>query len=134
MIYLLDTNIIAYLIKSKDIVLLEKFEYASKENELGISSITYAEICYGLDKKKSEELKIKVLTFLEVFKIFPFDEKAAIEYGKIRVKLEEKGDLIGILDMLIAAHAKSLNAVLITNNEREFQRVEGLIIENWCKR
>ena len=133
MLYLLDTNIIAYLIKNKDLALLGKFEQVSKENEVGISSITYAEICYGLDKKKSEELKIKVLTFLEVFKIFSFDEKAALEYGKIRAQLEREGNLIGILDMLIAAHAKSLNAILITNNEREFRRVEGLIVENWCQ-
>ena len=75
-----------------------------------------------------------MLTFLEVFKIFPFDEKAALEYGKIRAQLERECNLIGILDMLIAAHAKSLNAILITNNEREFRRVEGLIVENWCKK
>ena len=134
MIYLLDTNIIAYLIKNKDLALLEKFEAASKQNEIGISSITYAEICFGLEKRQSEKLKIKVLTFIDVFKIFPFDEKAAVEYGKIRVQLEKESKLIGILDMLIAAHAKSLNAILITNNEQEFRRVEGLLVENWCEK
>jgi tRNA(fMet)-specific endonuclease VapC len=75
-----------------------------------------------------------VLTFLEVFKIFLLNEEAALEYGKIRAQLEREGNLIGILDMLIAAHAKSLNAILITNNEQEFRRVEELIIENWCRK
>jgi tRNA(fMet)-specific endonuclease VapC len=134
MVYLLDTNIIAYLIKNKDLTLFEKFKRVSKKSEIGISSITYAEICYGLDKKGNEKLRIKVLSFLEVFKTFPFDEKAAFEYGTIRTHLEKEGNLIGILDMLIAAHAKSLNAILVTNNEREFKRVEGLVVENWCKR
>ena len=66
-------------------------------------------------------------------KFIRFDEKAAFEYGKIRAQLEKEGNLIGILDMLIAAHAKSLNAILITNNEKEFKRVKGLAVENWCK-
>ncbi|MDF2953386.1 MAG: Ribonuclease/mRNA interferase VapC [Thermodesulfobacterium sp.] len=133
MIYLLDTNIIAYLIKHKDLKLFNKFEEIAKKHQIGISSITYAEICHGLEKKNSEKLKIKVLPFLEVFKIYPFDEKAAFEYGKIRAQLEREGNLIGVLDMLIAAHAKSLNAILITNNEKEFKKVKGLAVENWCK-
>jgi len=132
MIYLLDTNIIAYLIKNKDLSLFEKFEEVSKKDRIGISSITYTEIYFGLEKKNSETLKIKVLTFLDIFEIFPFDERSAIEYGKIRAVLEKTGNLIGALDMLIAAHAKSLGAVLITNNEREFRKVHGLIVENWC--
>jgi len=131
MVYILDTNIIAYLIRNKDLTLLEKFEIASRDNEIGISSITYAEICFGLEKKGNEKLKIKVLAFLDVFKIFPFDENASIEYGKIRAALEKKGKLIGAMDMLIAAHVKSLGGILVTNNEREFRRVDGLMVENW---
>lgn len=133
MIYILDTNIIAYLIRNKDLALFKKFEAASKKSKIGFSSITYAEICFGLEKKGSEKLKIKVLAFLDVFKIFPFDENASVEYGKIRAALEKKGKPIGALDMLIAAHAKSLDAVLVTNNEREFRRVGSLVVENWVR-
>ena len=72
MIYLLDTNVIAYLIKHKDLKLFNKFEEIAKKHQIGISSITYAEICHELEKKNSEKLKIKVLTFLEIFEIYPF--------------------------------------------------------------
>ena len=111
--------------------LFEKLEKASKNNLIGISSITYAEICFGLEKKGNEKLKIKALTFLNVFKTFPFDKDASVEYGKIRAALEKKGKVIGALDMLIAANAKALDAILVTNNEREFRRVDGLVVENW---
>ncbi len=131
MIYLLDTNIITYLIKNKDMKLFEKFEKASKNSLIGISSITYAEICFGLEKKGNERLKIKALTFLNVFKIFPFDKDASVEYGKIRAALEKKGKVIGALDMLIAANAKALDVILVTNNEREFRRIDDLVVENW---
>ncbi len=131
MIYILDTNIIAYLIKNKSIKLLEKFEKASKNNLIGISSITYAEICFGLEKKADEKLKIKALAFLDVFEIFPFNKDASVEYGKIRAALEKRGKVIGALDMLIAAHAKALGAILVTNNEREFRRIDDLVVENW---
>jgi tRNA(fMet)-specific endonuclease VapC len=70
---------------------------------------------------------------LEPLNILSFDALASFEYGKIRASLEEKGTPIGSLDMLIAAHAKSLNLILVTNNERKFIRVENLAIENWSK-
>jgi len=71
--------------------------------------------------------------FLTPLEIIDFDFKATISYGKIRTELEKKGTPIGPLDMLIAAHAKSLDLTLITNNEKEFERIPGLKIENWTR-
>ncbi len=131
--YLLDTNICIYIIKNKPTQVFEKF-LSLEFGSVGISSITLAELNYGVAKSsnidKNQEALIKFLTPIEIMD-FNFD--AAEEYGKIRSDLEKKVTPIGPLDLLIAAHAKSLNVVLITNNENEFNRVVGLKIENWAK-
>jgi len=101
---------------------------------IGISTITLAELQFGIMKssnpQKNQEALDKFLTPLE---IIDFDSKATVEYGIIRANLEKKGAPIGPLDTLIAAHAKSLDLTLITNNEKEFERIPGLKIENWTK-
>ena len=101
---------------------------------LPFSSITLAELYYGIMKssnpKKNQEALDKFLIPLE---ILYFDYPATIEYGKIRADLEKKGTPIGALDTLIASHAKSLNLTLVTNNEKEFERIPDLKIENWTK-
>ena len=131
MIYILDTNIISYLIKNRDYSLINKFESVSKENTIGVSSITIAELYYGVRKKGSQKLEALVNEFLLPLQRYSFDEKAAFEYGNIRTQLESKGEVIGSNDLLIASHTKSLDAILITNNTKEFERIENLNIENW---
>lgn len=131
--YLLDTNICIYIIKKRPEKVLGKFHTLSM-GDVAISSITLAELHYGIMKssnpKKNQEALDKFITPLE---ILDFDYSATVEYGKIRANLEKKGTPVGPLDTLIAAHAKSKDLILVTNNEKEFQRVHGLNIENWVK-
>jgi tRNA(fMet)-specific endonuclease VapC len=101
---------------------------------IGVSSITVSELYYGAAKSHHRDRNEKRLEeFLLPFDILPYDENAAMIYGNIRSRLEEKGNVIGPLDMLIAAHALSLERVLITNNEKEFRRVPSLVVENWIE-
>jgi tRNA(fMet)-specific endonuclease VapC len=131
MSYMLDTNICIYIIKQKPEKVLQKFNSISID-ELNLSVITIAELEYGARKSSNPEKNLAALhQFLLPFNLLDFDYNAVIEYGIIRADLEKKGTPIGSLDTLIAAHAKSLNYILVTNNEREFARVNGLQIENW---
>ncbi|SFR52105.1 type II toxin-antitoxin system VapC family toxin [Thiomicrospira sp. ALE5] len=133
MIYLLDTNIVSYIIKAQDVKLVDKFELAAKTATLGVSSITTAELYYGVKKKNSQKLKQAVDTFLSPLQVFEFDQSASAIYGDIRSDLESRGLVIGGYDLLIAAHAINLQATLITNNAKEFERVVGLPVENWVQ-
>lgn len=128
---LLDTNICIYLIKKKPLKVLKKLsEYAV--SDIGISSITVAELLYGVDKSSLPERNRDALDgFLAPFEIMPFDDRAAEVYGRIRAELERKGTPIGSMDMLIAAHALSLGVTLVTNNSKEFKRVPHLQVANW---
>ena len=131
--YLLDTNICIYIIKKRPINVFEKFRSLSV-GSIGISSITLAELQYGIMKSSNPEKNQEALDkFLTPLEILDFDYKATTEYGKVRADLEKKGTPIGPLDTLIASHAKSLDLTLVTNNEREFDRISGLKIENWTK-
>ncbi len=128
---MLDTNICIYLIKNKPIEVKEKFN-VYEVGEICISSITVSELYYGVHKSQMVERNLQALAlFLAPLNIVDYDEKAAIEYGKIRSDLESIGKTIGSLDMLIAAHAKSMGVTLVTNNTKEFERVHGLKLENW---
>ena len=129
--YILDTNTCIYIIKKKPASVLERFNDIPL-GQIGISVITLAELEYGARKSAVPEKNLAALhQFLIPFEIFNFNYEATIEYGIIRSDLEKKGIPIGPLDMLIAAHAKSLNCILVTNNEKEFRRVGGLQVENW---
>jgi tRNA(fMet)-specific endonuclease VapC len=131
--YLLDTNICIYLIKQKSSIILEKLKNAQPLG-VGISSITLSELEYGVQKSTLiDRNALNLLQFLTLFNVVPFDESAARIYGKIRATLERKGQLIGGMDMLIGAHSLSMNAILVTNNMREFKRIDGLQLENWTK-
>jgi len=91
-------------------------------------------LIYGAYKSQFVEKNLKAIEhFLVPFDVAEYDYKASLEYGKIRASLEKKGQPIGSLDTLIAAHAKSLEVVLVTNNVKEFERVEGLDVENWVR-
>lgn len=129
--YMLDTNICIYVIKNKPAVVRENFTSHDIEG-VCISSITLAELMHGAEKSQyKEKTKKAIMSFLAPIKILDFDGEAAFEYGKIRASLEMNGKIIGPMDMLIAAHARSRSLVLVTNNTREFERVEDLILENW---
>lgn len=133
MSYLLDTNICIYLIKRKPQAVIERLNQIPL-NQLYISGITIAELEYGVRKSSSPDRNQLALSeFLAPFTLLAFDRNATIEYGVIRNELEKVGTPIGSLDMLIAAHAKSMNLTLVTNNEREFSRVNGLRVENRVK-
>ena len=129
--YLIDTNICIYIMNNHPPEVLEKFKLIGV-GEVGISSISVSELHYGACKSNKTKQNIKRLEeFLYPFEILAYDESASREYGKIRSQLEKKGQIIGPLDMLIAAHAISKRLTIITNNTKEFKRVKLLKIENW---
>ncbi len=128
--YMLDTDICVTLIRQKSQRLLDKID-SFKLGDLGLSVIVVAELQYGLYKGQHQEEALQALTkFLSSFQIVDFNDEAAITYGHIRADLEKIGQRIGPYDLLIAAHAKTLGAILVTGNVREFNRVDGLIVEN----
>ena len=128
--FMLDTDICIYIINSRDDALRESFEI----NAAGIciSSITYAELCFGAAHSKRVERNTRELeAFCLDLDIMPFNSAAGTHYGEIRHSLAQRGRLIGANDLLIAAHARSVQATLVTNNEEEFRRVPALNVENW---
>lgn len=129
--YLLDTDICVYVINERPRHALERF-VKQEVGEIGVSSVTAAELAFGVAKSGSQRNRQALDAFLLPLKIADFDLAAAFSYGEIRTFLESKGRVIGPLDMLIAAHAKSLGATLVTNNLREFKRIPGLAVENWA--
>jgi len=131
--YLLDTNICIYIIRKREPKIFERLR-TEQIDSIALSSITIAEMEYGICKSNNQiRNRIGYMEFIMPFSILSFDDKAAAVYGQIRADLERKGTIIGGVDLLIGAHAKSLGLTLVTNNEREFQRIDGLKIENWTK-
>lgn len=129
--YMLDTNICIHVIKNRPETVIRNF-LKHEPSELCISSITYAELMHGVEKSQdAERNRVAITLFLSPLSVLEFDNYAAEEYGKVRTELERKGTPIGPMDTLIAAHARSEGLVLVTNNTREFVRVEGLSVENW---
>ena len=132
--YLLDTNICIYIINEKPDKVLRKFEQYPVF-EFGISSITHAELQYGVEKSKNKKTNQDALDeFLLPLTILSFHGKQLVTcYGEIRASLESKGKTIGPLDMLLAAHALSLDLTIISNNIKEFSRIPKLKSENWIR-
>lgn len=128
--YMLDTNIVIYVIKRRPIEVLDIFN--THAGRMCISSITLAELFHGVEKSAmvSQNLRI-VEDFASRLEILPYDNNAAAHYGNIRADLEKKGTPIGVNDLHIAGHARSESLILVTNNVREFVRVEGLRLQNW---
>jgi len=127
---LLDTNICIYIITQKPAQVLARFR-RHKAGDIGVSSIVAAELAYGVAKSGSERNQQALQMFLAPLEVLPFDEAALWTYGQLRAQLEKQGTPIGSMDTLIAAHALSHDAVLVTNNQREFERVPGLRLDNW---
>lgn len=131
--YMLDTNICIYAIKNKPEKVLENLR-KHKPEDICISSITYAELVHGVEKSQAVlKNRIALTLLLSNIEIMPFDADAANHYGNIRAILEKKSQPIGNMEMLIAAHARALGCNIVTNNTREFQKVDGLTIENWTE-
>lgn len=128
---LLDTNICIYIINAKPPEVLARFR-GYRLGEIGLSSIVAAELAYGVARSDSERNRRALEMFLAPLEIVPFDERAVWAYGRLRADLERQGQPIGALDTMIAAHALSLEATLVTNNTREFSCVAGLRLENWA--
>lgn len=127
--YLLDTNICIYLIKQRP-ELIARFA-RHPLSDVAVSSITVAELEYGIAKSRSAKNRRTLDRWLDLMQQPAFDSAAGNAYGRVRADLELKGTPIGPLDTLIAAHALSLDLTLVTNNVREFQRIPALRIENW---
>lgn len=131
--YLLDTNILIDILRRSD-SLATKHLIRIAPDKVAISTITLAELEYGIHKSsnpaRNAQLLIEACTPLT---IVPFDNEAAATYGLVRAQLEAKGTPVGPMDTLIAAHALSLKATLVTNNLREFKRIKGLHVENWLR-
>lgn len=128
--YLLDTNIVIYVLKRRPPEVLSVFN--ANASRMGISSITLAELIHGAEKstRVSENLSV-VEDFCSRLEVLPYTSKAAQHYGAIRAALEKLGQPMGVNDLHIAAHARSEGLVLVTNNMSEFKRVPALELENW---
>ena len=131
MLYMLDTNICSYIIRNKPQSIKEKLQEVEKNNTIALSSIVVSELLYRATKKDSPKLMRIVSAFIDNFIIYDYSKVSAQAYANIRTDLEKKDQIIGANDLLIASHALSLGAVLVTNNRREFKRVEKLSLEDW---
>lgn len=132
MIFMLDTNICSFIIREKPFYIKDKLKSIEAQNhKIILSSIVVLELLYGAKKKKSTKLTKVVTSFIDSFLIYDFDKNSGLYYADIRNDLESKGITIGSNDFFIAAHAKNMDVLLVTNNTKEFQRVEGLKLEDW---
>ncbi len=132
--YLLDTNICVYIINKRPQHVIKKVR-SIKPGGIGISVITLSELQKGVSKSLHKKKNQPALDlFISVFTVLAYEQPEAKIYGSIVADLEEKGNIIGGNDLFIAAHAKSRNLTLVTNNVREFERVKGLNVENWISK
>ena len=131
--FMLDTNTCIYIIKRKPPEVIGRFK-RTEISRIGISSITLSELLYSVFKSSKPEQNLTALAqFIAPLEILSYNDEAALCYGKLSVHLEKQGSPIGSLDMLIAAHALSIDCTLITNKEKEFVRIPDLKIANWVK-
>jgi tRNA(fMet)-specific endonuclease VapC len=130
MIYLLDTNMCIYIINEKPAQVLQRLIQTGRES-LAISTVTVAELAFGIAKSTRADSQVKLENFLSKFPILDWDQEAAWVYGNVRKALEAKGQRIGERDLLLACQALALGAIMVTNNTREFERIDGLKLENW---
>lgn len=128
--FLLDTNIVIYVIKRRPIEVLQAFN--ANASRMAISAITLAELVHGAEKSSQAVSNLAVVEdFCSRLEVLPYTLKAAYHYGQIRAELERMGQIIGVNDLHIAAHARSEGLIVVTNNTREFDRVPALQVENW---
>ena len=130
--YLLDTNIVIYVMKQRPVKVGERF--VRHQGQLAISAVTLMELIYGAEKSAQSERNLRDIEgFSARLEVLPYCEAAVLHTGQIRAELATAGTPISPYDQMIAGHARSLGLVLVTNNAREFQRVSGLRLENWTE-
>ena len=127
---LLDTNICIYIINARPPAVLARFQQY-RLGDIGLSSVVVSELAFGVAKSGSARNRLALEMFLAPLAILPFDAAAAWAYGTLRADLDRRGTPIGALDTLIAAHALSQQALLVTHNTREFAQVSGLQLADW---
>lgn len=128
--YLLDTNIVIYVLKRRPIEVLKIFN--TNASRMAVSSITLSELMYGAEKSSNVDRNLEAIEeFISHLEVLPYDAKASQHYGQIKASLEKRGEIIGENDIHIAAHAISQGLILVTNNLCEFKRVANLALENW---
>jgi tRNA(fMet)-specific endonuclease VapC len=128
--YLLDTNIVIYVLKRRPIEVLKIFN--TNASRMAVSSITLSELIYGAEKSSNIDRNLEAIEeFISHLEVLPYDAKASQHYGQIKASLEKRGEIIGENDIHIAAHAISQGLILVTNNLHEFKRVANLALENW---
>ncbi len=129
--YLLDTDITSYILRKHTPGIFTRFTAAPKDS-LAISVITYAELHYGINKNPSGKIReSSVEWFTERVAVLGWGREAGSIYGQLRSHLEKSGQPIGNMDLMIAAHALALGVTLVTNNQKHFNRIDGLKVENW---
>lgn len=130
-VYLLDTDISSYIMKRSHESVLKRLRRVGV-GDVSISAITRSELMYGVEVSPRKQQDSAALdAFLKHVEVLDYPGEAALHYGQIRAALKVAGQMIGANDLLIAAHARSLGLILVTNNTREFARVDGLKLENW---
>jgi tRNA(fMet)-specific endonuclease VapC len=128
--YLLDTNIVIYVIKQRPRIALDRFN--REHGHMAVSSITLAELIHGAEKSNDPSRNLAAVEdFCSRLVVLPYGDKAAWHYGSIRAALEKMGMTIGVNDLHIAGHARSEGLTLVSNNLHEFERVPGLVLDNW---
>ncbi len=131
--YMLDTNVCIYLMKRRPVSYFEKLELLDAHYTVSLSAIVLAELQYGVaNSQYKEHSQINLNKLLKKIDVIAYHERCAYYYGEVRAMLRKSGALIGNNDLLIASHALAEQAILVTNNVSEFQRIEGLKLENWA--
>jgi len=130
--YMLDTDMCSYIIKEHPESVRQRFQTLAME-QLCVSVVTYAELIYGVERSSSKRINRPIIEdFVRHLDVMNWDTEAADQYGVIRAELEAAGTPMGAMDLMIAAHAKSIKAVLVTKNQKHFTKIKGLKIDNWA--
>jgi tRNA(fMet)-specific endonuclease VapC len=130
--YLLDTNIFIYTLKNRPQQVKRRFQ--DHHGRMGISAVTLGELVFGAEHSQQVERNLAdIEAMVARLEVLPFDEKAAYHFGQIRAALYRTGQPIGPYDMMIAGQARASGLILVTNNVKEFDRVPGLVLEDWSK-
>jgi tRNA(fMet)-specific endonuclease VapC len=130
--YLLDTNIVIYTMKNRPPQVKRRFQ--RHHGQMGISAVTIGELVFGAEHSQQVERNLADIEAMTArLEVLPFDTKAAFHFGQIRAELYRTGQPIGPYDMMIAGHARACGLKLVTNNAKEFERVQGLLLEDWSK-
>jgi tRNA(fMet)-specific endonuclease VapC len=130
--YLLDTNMVIYTMKNRPPQVKRRFQ--QHHGRMGISAVTLGELVFGAEHSQQLEQNLADIEAMTArLEVLPFDDKAAYHFGQIRAELYRTGQPIGPYDMMIAGHARACGLKLVTNNAKEFERVQGLLLENWIE-